>query len=304
MSEADLDNIRPHGPATDSDFREEIDLAGMLRTIWSGRWLLLATTSVCVLAASAYVFLATQWFRAEVLIAVSDDKAARGLAAQFGGLASLAGLNVGGTKSVEPVAVLQSREFTRQFIEQQNLMPVLFAEDWDVATSEWRPRNDGREKDWRDGVEYFNKNVRKVFEDKKTGLITLSIEWKDPDVAAQWANLFVQRANDRLRDAALAEANRNVAYLTDVLASTTITTMQQSVGRLLESEMQKLMLAKGNNEFAFKVIDRAEAPKKRSRPNRLLILELSAAFGALASIMFVLIRAAYLDNARRSRVVE
>lgn len=304
MSEADLNNVRTYRPSENAEFQRDIDLAGMFRTIWSGRWLLLATTVVCVLAASVYVFLATQWFRAEVLIAVSDDKAARGLAAQFGGLASLAGLNVGGTKSVEPVAVLQSKEFTRQFIEEQNLMPILFAEDWDAATSKWRTSGGGKEKDWRDGVEFFNKNIRKVFEDKKTGLITLSIEWKDPEVAAQWANLFIQRANDRMRDAALADANRNVAYLTEALASTSVTTMQQSIGRLLESEMQKLMLAKGNNEFAFKVIDRAEAPKRRSRPNRLLILELSAAFGALAAILFVLIRAAYLENARGSRVVE
>ena len=50
-------------------------------------------------------------------------------------------------------------------------------------------------------------------QDKKTGLLTLSVIWTDADTSAEWANLLVKRVNDRLRGQALAEAGRNIEYL-------------------------------------------------------------------------------------------
>jgi uncharacterized protein involved in exopolysaccharide biosynthesis len=60
--------------------------------------------------------------------------------------------------------------------------------------------------DVRDAVKYFHKRVLKVSEEGSTGLVTLAIEWTDPDIAAEWASLLVRRLNDRLRERALQEA--------------------------------------------------------------------------------------------------
>jgi len=49
--------------------------------------------------------------------------------------------------------------------------------------------------------------------DPKTGLVTLSITWNDPNIAAKWANGLVRMANDYLRDQAIEESERNIAYL-------------------------------------------------------------------------------------------
>ncbi len=51
------------------------------------------------------------------------------LATQFGGLASLAGVSVSGdSRRSESVAVLQSEALTEQYIQANNLLPVLFRE--------------------------------------------------------------------------------------------------------------------------------------------------------------------------------
>ena len=42
------------------------------------------------------------------------------------------------------------------------------------------------------------KSILSVDEDKKSGLISLSISWKDPEVAAQWANDLVKQLNEQL----------------------------------------------------------------------------------------------------------
>ena len=279
---------------------DDFDLMVFWNTIWQGRWLIIGTTTIFSLLGVAYAFTATQWYRAEVLLAPATNKSVDGLAGQLGGLgglASLVGISVGAGGTSEPLAILKSRDFTRAFIEELNLLPVFFARKWDAKAARWTPSNP---KDWpdiRDGVKYFSEEVRGVQEDKKTGMITLTIEWKDAQVAAEWATLMVERVNDSMRARALAEAQTNVGYLQRELASASVVTLQQSIGRLLDGELQKLMMARGKKEFAFRVIDRPETPKWRSWPKRPQTVALCAAVGAVLSVFMVFLR----DAARRRR---
>jgi uncharacterized protein involved in exopolysaccharide biosynthesis len=211
----------------------------------------------------------------------------------LGGLASLAGITVGGSTS-EPLAVLESRDLAREFIEQQNLVPVFFARQWDAQFARWTLTDP---KDVRDGVKYFIDKVRTVKEDKKTGLVTLTIEWTDAKTAADWANLYVDRANERIRARALREAQANVSFLEHELTTTSLVTLRESIVRLLDTELQKLMLARENKEFAFRVIDRAEVPKWRVWPKRVLTVALATLFGGVLSIYLVFLR----DAIRRRR---
>jgi uncharacterized protein involved in exopolysaccharide biosynthesis len=271
------------------------NLAEIWEALWQGKWLILAITLAFSAAGVAYALLATQWYRAEVLMLVANNRSSNSLMShlgQFGGLASLAGINIGSTnENTEPMAVLKSKEFTQAFIEEQHLIPVLFAHKWDAEAGRWKNPDPKKWPDMRDAVKYFDSDVRKVQEDKKTGLVGLSIEWTDPKVAADWANMLVERINDRMRQRALAEAEVNVSYLQQELASSNIVNLQQSTGRLLESEMEKLMVARGNKEFAFRVIDHAGVPKWRSQPNRPQVAILAFIVGLVVGCLLVFVRA-------------
>lgn len=271
-------------------YDDEIDLWELWDTVWSGRWLIIAITSVFTLGGITYALLAQEWYKADVVMAPADAKQSMsGALAQFGGLASLAGISLPGGGEQAPVAVLKSKEFARAFITDLNLMPV-FLEG---------AKDSGKPLDIRDAVRVFDTSVRTITEDKKSGLVTLSIRWKDPDTAAEWANTLVQRLNDRLRQQALTESERNVAYLQKEMASTSVVSLQQSMGRVLEGEMQKLMLARGNEEFAFKVIDRATPPKLRESPKRSLIAIVSMLAGGFLGVLFVFLRKAIQNRPKR-----
>jgi uncharacterized protein involved in exopolysaccharide biosynthesis len=278
--------------------RDEIDLITLCQSVWSGRWFVVGITALFTIASIAYALLATEWYRAEVLLAPAEEKSTLGLAAQLGGLANLAGITVGGGGTVEPVAVLKSRSFAKEFIEDLELLTLIFAEDWDSSAQRWKSKDPTDWPDIRDAVKYFDENIRSVREDALTGLVTLVIEWEDPEVASDWANLLVERLNDRMRQRALIDAESNVAYLEAELNRTSLVTLQQSIGRLLESEVQKLMLARGNEEFAFRVIDPAEPPKRRVWPKRTLIVLLSTFVGGVFAITVVLLRNAFLRGKR------
>ncbi len=276
-----------------------IDMIEMWQVVWDGKWLVLAVTLLFAAAGAAYALLATPWYRAEVLLMPAEKNPAEALAAQFGGLASLMGINLGGgSDNAEALAVLKSKGFARAFIEDQNLLGVLLADEWDPAAKQWK----GRKANWpdvRDAVRYFEKKVRRVSEDRRTGLVTLRIEWVNPEVAASWANLMATRVNDQMRQRALTDAKANIDYLRAEIEDTNLVALQQAIGRLLELELQKFMFAKGNQEFSYRVVDEAQIPKKRSRPQRALVMASSVILGGLLSIAIILLRH-YLRSRREA----
>ena len=282
------------GPANDEiSFRELWDIW------WRGKWIIIAITAVFAASSVAYALLATEWYRAEVLLAPAEERSSQGLVGQLGGLAALAGVSVGGGGSAEAIAVLKSREFARAFIEDFDLVSVFFHEEWDATKGVWLGDDPDEWPEVRDAIKYFDEKVLKVSEARDSGLVTLAVEWTDPEIAAGWARELVIRLNERLRERALKEAETNVAFLQTELGQTSVVTLQQSIGRLLESELQKLMLARGNEEFAFRVIDAASPPKERVRPKRALIAVVITMLGAMLAVVGVFLLHALRSDPNR-----
>lgn len=195
------------------------------------------------------------------------------LLSQFGGLAALGGIGLGGGgKKSEALATLQSAALTQTFIEENQLLPVLFASRWDEQKKAWKPSLFGDDPTLWDGELKFRKKVRSVSEDKKTGLVTMTITWRDPELCAAWAKELVARTNSYLRNKAIAQSNKNIAYLNDQLSKTSVVELQKAIYGLVEAEIKKIMVANGSDEYAFRVIDPARVPEERSGPNRAVLI--------------------------------
>lgn len=269
----------------------DVGLQDLWRLAWERRWTVAVFVIICVIAGIAYSLLATPWYKAEVVLSPVSERSISGSLGNLGGigdLASFAGITIPSAHGNAPLAVLKSKSFAREFIEDQKLMPVLFADKWDATAGDWKIKGP-EQPDIRDGVKYFDETVRIVTEDKKTSLVKLTIQWKDPAESARWANLLVKRLNDRVRSEAIREAETSIGYLQKELLSTNVVSLQNSIGRVLESEMQKMALARANEEFAFKVVDEAFPPKKRYFPQRTLIAITSAVLGGLLGVIYVAI---------------
>jgi uncharacterized protein involved in exopolysaccharide biosynthesis len=234
----------------------------------------LIITVLCVGTAAVYAYTSRQWFQADTVLSSADHRSTTSAVSQLAGLASIAGVSLPTNDSVEPLAVLRSRDFARRFIEREGIAGLLAPP---------APGQGAEATDIRDAVMAFASDVRSVGDDKKTGLVTVSIRWTNPVLAAEWANKLVAQLNDELRARAEAEASQNLAYLQAQMGATGVVSLQQSIGRLIELELQKQMLAKRNSEFAFRVIDVATTPKYRSSPRRLMIMALAAFVGLLVS---------------------
>jgi uncharacterized protein involved in exopolysaccharide biosynthesis len=206
-----------------------------------------------------------------------------------GGLASLAGLAGNDSKRAESLAVLQSEALTEKYIQQNDLLPILFPKQWDANNKRWRVTDPASLPTLWKGNEFFKKNVRTILTDPKSGLVTMTISWTDAHIAAKWANDLVAITNDYLRKKAIDESERNIAFLNEQAAKTDIVTVKQAIYSILQSEINKEMLARGNDEYAFKILDPAVAPERPSTPPPpfLMAAALVGSLGLSVMIAFV-----------------
>lgn len=275
------------------------DLLDVWSFLWSGRGPLFAITAIFVLLGLIYSFTAQHWYRAEVSLVPSSKDQAGGLGGQLGGfagLAGLAGISVGGSNSDEAFAVLQSRSLLTDFILQNNLLPILLADEFQETQSPDNDVSKSADPDIRDAIILFE-DKRRVTRDVVTGVVKLTIEWKDPDLASQWANGLVSLANSRMRQAALHDADTNIAYLESQLQTTSVLALQQAISGILQQELQRKMLAQGDSEFSFRFVDKAEPPKYRIWPRRGLIVMVATTLGFVMALLCLLL----VVNVREAR---
>jgi uncharacterized protein involved in exopolysaccharide biosynthesis len=268
------------------DGADEVRLQDLWRVVWSGRWTIALTALGAGLLAFVASFLITPVYRSTVLAAPITQSVTPGglaaLASQFTGVAALAGLNLAGdNRTAEAVATLRSRAFTESFIRERKLMPILFADAWDEQAKAWKP--DQEPTAW-EAFKLFD-GIRSVDEDVTTGLITVAVTWRDPRLAAEWANGLVTDVNARLRAAAIQESRQNLEYLQAEVGKSSQVQLHATIFSLIESQMQNAMLANVKVEYAFRVIDPAMAAEKRHWPNRLLLAVLGLFAGGMIGIL-------------------
>ncbi len=257
-----------------------------------------AVTCLCTIIAGAASFLSPKKYEAHLLLLpVANQSSSGGLGAlsstisQLGGIASL-GLSMGGTggAKAEAIATLESESLTERYIKENDLLPVLFSDDWDAQSKDWRDADRRKPPTLWQGNLIFSKAVRSVTDSAKTGLVTLSITWTDPTKAALWANGLAKMTNDYLREKAMKESERNIAYLNEQLTKTSVVELRNSIYLLMESEIKKQMLARGSEEYAFKVIDPAQVPERAASPQRILWIITGFCVGLLLCVAYVFVR--------------
>jgi LPS O-antigen subunit length determinant protein (WzzB/FepE family) len=265
-------------------------LVSLLLAKW--RWLVAFGFTGALIAAIIAINTAPV-FRAQVKAVLVDPSEVGGASAlrnQLGGLAALAGLDMGNGagRKQEAYATLTSAGFARDFILTENLKPVLYAEIWDPEAKKWR---DGeKEPTLESAVVRFMSKVMFVNLDVRNGMVDVAMEWTSPAVAANWANLAVAKANERIRAQARSSAARSIEYLNEELAKTSVVELRQAIHRLIEVQINNAMLANVQSEYAFRVVDSAVAPEKRVRPKRIVMVLGGGVLGGVAGVLFILLR--------------
>jgi uncharacterized protein involved in exopolysaccharide biosynthesis len=283
-------------PATNF-YDDELDLRELITRLWRGRWWIGGAALACMLIAAVIAFTTVPIYRAQTVLTAANERDSLGRSlssalGSLGGLASLAGVDVGGADAAveEALAVLQSREFTEKFIRENGLMPQLYASKWDAAGKKWKDTGDVPT--FARAFKYFDRDVRVVDRDKKTGLILLQIDWRDRAKAAEWANTLVRMLNEEMRQRAIRQSEASIGFLRNELDATNVMEIREAINRLMEGQIRQRMLANVTQEYAFRVVDRALVPDftDKVRPKKAIMMLVGGMLGAMLGIAIVLLR--------------
>ncbi|HWZ61714.1 MAG TPA: Wzz/FepE/Etk N-terminal domain-containing protein [Steroidobacteraceae bacterium] len=277
--------------------QEAVSLAAVLATVVDSWRLIAAAVLIGAMGALAVTLFMPTIYRAKIIVApVTESESVGGhglggmLGGEIGGLASMAGIDISGgdARKQEFYATLMSVGFAREFIQSENLMPVLFADRWDARTGNWR--QGVRIPTLGAGVRMLAGHYRTISEDRKTSLVTVSFECTSPELAARLANRTIEMVNDRLRNEAIKTADLSIEYLDKELAKTNVVGVQQGIYQLIQEQINKSMVANVQREYAYKVIDPAVVPDIKASPLRALIGSIGAIAGLVLSLSWVLLR--------------
>lgn len=270
-----------------------------------------------------YVLELEDVYRADALLAPASEKAgaASGLASQFGGIAAMAGIKIGGSGVDDAefsIRVIQSRDFIAKFIEKHDLKPLLFAvKRWDKYNNEiifdeniydikqkkWTrkikpPRN--AEPSILEATTEFQNRLA-VTKDKLTSIVTITFEHQSPEVAKVWLEKLIAALNEERRRTDIEQAQRAIEYINSQVNQTEIVEVKNVLYQLIEEQTKTLMLAKVKENYAMLIVQSPVISEEKVKPARAVIVVATVILGLMISFFFAVI--AYTKDTNRLKDV-
>jgi len=273
---------------------EEISFSEIFELILTNLKIIAISTIATTILAVIYAMSLPPIYKANAVITKAENNSGQSLSAgmlsRFGGIAEIAGISMPSTNNDTATAILNSRDFKKNFIKKNDLLKVIFNNDWDESSNSWIDK----EPSYWSAVNAFNSSVSIATD--SDGLVNITVEWNDPKIAADWANKMVIAINDRLRMDSIQESQKSLEYLQSEISKTSNTRSQAILSSLMQEHTEKIMLANVRQEFAFKFIDPAVVPEEKSGPSRRGITLMGLIIGVIAPIVFILIRSFFLNE--------
>ena len=294
-----------------SDYSDEVDLGELLAVLWAGKKIIVVVTAVFALVSVIYALSIANEYKATAVISPSQGSGSSmlgSMSSQLGGLASLAGINVGGNsggESERALEIMKSQSFIVEFIEKNDLaVPLMAVYGWDRISDQLEIDADlfnSETKTWlREAVpgrsseptswELYQAFLARltVTEINKGGLVAISLEYFSPEHTRDWVDKFTTAINEHMRERKLQQVNRNIQYLEVQIEKTAIADMREVFYEIIEEQVKSKMLAEATPEYVFNTVNRAMLPEIKSKPSRALICVLITLLGSLIGALLVL----------------
>lgn len=290
-----------------------IDFSSFIKLALGNKWLVISITTLLIAASIVYAVRLPNVYKADALLvsnSTNNSSSQLGaLASQFGGVASLAGIDLGQSPEsgqTKALALLQSRTFLYSFIEKYDIRDEIIAGvGWDRHKNKvifdddlYREVN----KSWVREVKYpletvpTNREVYEklivnhltIMENEDTNTVSISFTFYSPQFAKEMIDFLIVELNENLKKQDLLDAEKSIKFLNSELSNTNNVGIQNIFFNLIDKNYQTLMLTKIRDDYAFSILDPAVTPETRYGPNRIGIVILGGALGGILSFLLLL----------------
>jgi len=327
-----------------SENEDEIDLLkltlSVVKRTLKHKVLVISVFILILGMAFALAILSTPFYKTEakIIYQTSGSSQSGGLSA----LAALAGVSMSASKGDDPSAYLQD------IILSNNMLQSILAEKWKISKAFkdtltpvdlqtlWKVKPDTTKENWELKLKYWMLEVLKkekyiVFsQDKKSGVITLSTEFQDPQVSFDVNNFIYNQLNDILKNKMHFKASENRKFTEERLleVESNLKEAEENLRRfrqrnrlrvdpadeLEDARLQRNVLmnqeimvqlrkqyevAKIDEARDMPVLDVIDAPMKpieKSKPKRKIIVLAGGMVAAIFAILFAVLYDVFLEK--------
>lgn len=270
---------------------DEIDLRELFGILWQRKKLIISITLIGLTLAVIIALTRPVLYQADSTLIPSKAAGQTSSALKnVGFLASMAGVNLGGSESDNSdiaMQLLKTRQFTESFINEHQLLPQFYAaKGWnkkdnrilinpkiyDEKHKKWVTNKHGSTKPAPDTLlEYFNSKIN-INLDNKSNTFKLTVKHFSPLFAKEVNDLLITYINNWMRDSELQKTNTMINMLKKKINETSVAENQSLIYKMLDEQRRKKLLATGQKDYVFQVLDPAAIPIQPISRRRLIVV--------------------------------
>lgn len=243
-------------------------------------------------SALLFVYQIPSKFKSEAILIPSSAENNMKLGGQLGGLAALAGVNIGASgssKSDIAIEIIKSKGFIIEFIKKYDyLAKITVMTKWDEKNKEaqfngkiynskenkWLEQNNSKKPSDLEAYEAFKESFS-INSEKSTGIVKISFTSYSPVFTKEVIDNLISEINELMRERDIEDAKKSIDYLSAKTKSTENVSIKNSIFSLIDEQEKILLIANVRKEYVLKTIDKAFVPEEPSSPNKLLLAILS-----------------------------
>lgn len=312
-------------PVTDSSNSDVISLIDLILILWKGKYIITACTVIAAVLGIIYAFIATENFSTSTTFILKTKGSDGG--GSLGQLAAMAGINIGSNNNVDPSdyldKIIQDKEFIAKLYEKEwffkgDSLPLEQVYEVELDTTVNNPEYVFFMKK----IETIRKgNVLSISKDAKTGILTLTSNAPDPQLAYD-LNLFtINYISNYIRNSLKTQAKEKRVFIEGRIKETkeelakTENALAEFKERNLASIAPKVALEEGrlmrnvtlnqeiyiqfqkqyeltrieelDDQALVQVVKNPEISIARSKPKRKVIVIFALFIGVFSGIIFV-----------------
>lgn len=270
---------------------DEIDLIELFAVIWKRKLFIIVIVFIVSLATVIGTLMMDNIYSSKAVLKPSaqDSSKLSSLMGSFGGIASLAGIDIGGSNdniyfSMENL--LNNQEFISEIVKKYKLEPEIFADDYEKIKSD-----EGFLKNYKYFVFKAVKEVVSLSQDKKSNFITLGVEHKNPEFAKKLVDILMLELSEKIKANELENINEKIANFKKEIDEASDITLKTKLAEVVSSLVQSKVLSKAQKYYGFTIISEPYVPdmKDKVKPKRSLICVVAFVTSFMFAIFLVFI---------------
>lgn len=270
---------------------DEIDLRDILKVIWKRKfWIAGFVVAVCAVTVFIVVNM-DNIYESKAVLRPSQNNTNQmsSMASSLGGLASLAGINIGSSGNVSPYnamnAILSDKDFIYAFVSKHKF------EDKVIGDFEQRKNDEDYNKNIKFFVSQSLNNALSFSEDSKTGLITISFQNKDREFTKIFVDSILNDLSSAYRALEIKNLQERIDNYKSEIDKTNDITLKNKLADVVSGFIQNKVLSQAQEFYGFDIIIKPSVadPIDKVKPKRAVICILAFFLSLCLSIFSALV---------------